>query len=94
MRFTTARLCGGEALMAISSEVMDLSMDRVASVLSGCGHTVKQKDDMMLITEWNGMEVTIYPQGKVMFFPLKDKSACIRYATGIMDSVSGSDSAL
>lgn len=84
MRFTTARLCGGEALMAISADVMDLDMGHVADVLGAEGCTIKEKDEMMLIAEWNGMDTTIYPQGKIMFFPLKDKSLCIKYATELL----------
>ena len=28
MRFTTARLCGGEALMAISADILDIDLER------------------------------------------------------------------
>ena len=34
---------------------------------------------------WNGMETTLYRQGKVMFFPLSDKATCIKYATEILE---------
>ena len=41
----------------------------------------------MLIMEWKGMEVTIYPQGKVMFYPLSEKELAIEYATMILEKV-------
>lgn len=85
MRFTTARLCGGEALMAISAEIMDLDMERARKVLESEGCLIKQSDGMMMVFEWNQMEVTLYPLGKVMFFPLKDKALCIKYATEILE---------
>ena len=87
MRFTTARLCGGEALMAISSEVMDLDMVKARGVFESQGCRIKQSDELMLLFDWRDMEVTLYPVGKVMFFPLQDKSLCIRYATELLEQV-------
>ena len=46
-----------------------------------------QQDDMMVVFQWNGMEVTLYRQGKVMYFPLEDKALCIRYATELLESL-------
>ena len=87
MRFTTARLCGGKALMAISSDMMDIDMGRARETVAGWGCRIIQEDDMMLLFEWKGMETTLYPTGKVMFFPLEDKAACIRYATEILEQL-------
>ncbi|MDR0509456.1 MAG: hypothetical protein LBG63_06530 [Candidatus Methanoplasma sp.] len=85
MRFTTVRLCGGEALMAVSADGLDLNMEEASARLERKGFQIKQKDEMMIIMDWNWMETTIYPQGKVMFFPLKDRSLCIKYATEILE---------
>lgn len=87
MKFTTMRLCGGEALMAISADELNINMDDAEGILAKMGYPIKQKDDMMMVIEWNDMETTIYPQGKVMFFPLKDRSLCIKYATEILDKI-------
>jgi len=87
MRFTTVRLCGGEALMAVPADVLDLKMEDVSEKMEAMGSSVKQVDDMMLVADWNGMETTVYPQGKVMFFPLKDRSLCIRYAAEILEKL-------
>ena len=87
MRFTTVRLCGGEALMAVSADELDLNMGTVSRRMEEDGFTVKKMDEMMLIVDWNGMETTIYPQGKVMFFPLKDRALCIKYATEILEKL-------
>lgn len=87
MRFTTARLCGGKALMAVSSEELDIDPVGAAEALGERGFEVTQADEMMAVFQWNGMEVTLYRQGKVMFFPLEDRAACISYATGILESL-------
>ncbi len=85
MRFTTARLCGGKALMAISSDELDVDVEAAAEGFREAGCEVSQADDMMAVFTWNGMEVTLYRQGKVMFLPLEDRSLCIRYATEILE---------
>lgn len=87
MRFTTARLCGGQALMAISADIMDLDLDKAVGIIEKDGGTVKQKDEMMLIFDWNGMEVTLYPQGKVMYLPQTDRAKCISDATALLEKI-------
>ena len=88
MKFTVTRLCGGKALMAASSEMMDIDLEGAAHKLSEDGFTKKKnEDDLMMILEWKGMEVTLYPQGKVMFYPLSEKDLAIEYATMIFDKV-------
>lgn len=85
MKFTTARLCGGKALMAVSADDLGIDMGRAAEVIRSKGLEVSSADPMMIVFQWNGMETTLYPQGKVMFFPLEDKPLCIKYATEILE---------
>ena len=90
MRFTVTRLCGGKALMAASKDVLDLDMSKAERVMSERG-PIKSHDEMMLVSQWNDMEVTIYPQGKVMFFPLADKDKAVEYATNIIERIRSDD---
>lgn len=83
MRFTITRLCGGKALMAASRDVLDIDLARTEEFLSSEG-AVKTRDGFMLVADWRGMEVTVYPQGKVMFHPLSDKDRAVSYATEIL----------
>ena len=86
MRFQITRLCGGKALMCASREVMDLDMEKARTVLEFRGE-VKSFDEMMAVSQWNEMEVTLYPQGKVMFYPLSDKDKAVEYATEIISEI-------
>ena len=85
MRFSVARLCGGQALMAVSADPMDIDMDAAAEKIMSEGLPIQTKDDQMIVYQWDGMETTLYRQGKVMFFPLSDKATCIKYATEILE---------
>ena len=87
MKFTTARLCGGKALMAISADPMDIDIEKAAEKFAAEGCKITSKDEMMLVFTWNGMDTTLYKQGKIMFFPLEDKPLCIKYATEILESL-------
>ena len=87
MRFTTARLCGGKALMAVSADEMDIDIAKAAERFAAEGCPIIQQDEMMLVFQWTGMETTLYRQGKVMFFPLEDKHLCIKYATEMLESL-------
>lgn len=86
MRFQITRLCGGKALMCASRDPLSLDMERARAVLESRGE-VKSFDEMMAVSQWNEMEVTLYPQGKVMFFPLSDKDKAVEYATEILTEI-------
>jgi hypothetical protein len=73
--------------MAIPAEELNVDLDHAADVMGAEGSSVKQRDEMMIVVDWKEMETTIYPQGKVMFFPLKDKTLCIQYATEILGKI-------
>jgi len=85
MKFSIARLCGGQALMAVSVDIMDIDMEAAAKKMESEGLNIKNKDDQMIVYDWNDMETTLYRPGKVMFFPLSDKATCIKYATEILE---------
>ncbi len=73
--------------MAVSTDELDIDMAKAADKFSSEGCEVIQQDEMMMVFKWNGMETTLYSQGKVMFFPLEDKHLCIKYATEILESL-------
>ena len=87
MRFTTARLCGGKALMAISADELDIDIAKAAEKFRAEGCEIASQDEVMLVFTWNGMDTTLYKVGKVMFLPLEDKHLCIKYATQILESL-------
>ena len=87
MRFTTARLCGGKAFMAISADLLDLDLNKAESVLKEEGCEILEKDEFMLVYKWHDKEVTLYPQGKVMYLPQTDRAECIRDATELFEKI-------
>jgi hypothetical protein len=88
MRYSVTRLCGGKALMTAPRETVVIDIKKAAGILSGTG-VMKSCDDMMLVVLWKGMDVTIYQQGKVMFYPLDDRDEAISYADEILGMLIG-----
>ena len=86
MKFDTTRLCGGLAIMASPLEECSLNMTSARNVLAAMG-TIKESDELMIVLLWNEMEVTVYPQGKIMFHPLADKAVAVRYANEILNKI-------
>ncbi len=80
MRFTVARLCGGKALMMIPREPVPLDLHEAGRILSveAEGFSV---EGPMSVCRWRGMEMTLYDQGKVMFYPLEDRKRGIALAS-------------
>ena len=73
--------------MAVPADQMDIDMSKVPAALGVDPSAITSSDEEMMVFQWNGMETTLYRQGKVMFFPLEDKAACIKYATQILEAV-------
>lgn len=71
--------------MAISADELDIDVLEAAKGFEHEGLAVTEKDEMMCVFQWNGMETTLYRQGKIMFFPLEDKQLCIKFATEILE---------
>ena len=72
--------------MVSSKEDLKIDLTRASDVFSGIGE-ITQIDDAMMVMKWKKMEVTVYPQGKVMFHPLTDKDTAIKYASELLNSL-------
>lgn len=73
--------------MAISADVLDIDISKACGILESEGIIIDSQDEIMAVFMWNGMETTLYSQGKIMFFPLEDKPRCIAYATEILEKL-------
>ena len=87
MRFNITRLCGGKALMASPSETFDFDLDKSSEILKDEFEIKRNEGGLMLVMSWKEMEVTLYPQGKIMFYPLSEKELAVEYATLILEKL-------
>ena len=68
--------------MAAARDTISIDITDAADKMADIG-IIKSCDDMMLVMSWKDMEVTLYSQGKIMFYPLDDRNAAISYADEI-----------
>jgi len=72
--------------MVSSKDDLNIDLAHASEVFSGVGE-ITQIDDAMMVMKWNKMEVTIYPQGKVMFHPLTEKETALKYASELLNKL-------
>jgi hypothetical protein len=72
MKFRLIRVCKGEAMSAIPQEVVRYDLKASISSLEKNGYQVEDKD-IMLVSKKNGIEVTVYVNGRLMISPMQDK---------------------
>ncbi|MCQ2056456.1 MAG: hypothetical protein MJY64_03220 [archaeon] len=90
MNFTVTRLCGGKALMVIPREDTNINLKYVPDILGEEFVVKSDHEGLMLVLNWKNMDVTLYPQGKIMFYPLDDKNLAIEYAVSIFNKIRNS----
>ncbi len=73
--------------MAISVDILDLDMAKAEEYLRSQGCEIVSRDEMMLVYRWEGKEVTLYSQGKVMYLPQTVRADCIRDATALLEKL-------
>jgi len=72
MKFRLIRVCKGEAMSAIPQEVVRFDLTGSVGKLIENGFQVDDKD-IMLVARKDGIEVTIYVNGRLMISPMQDK---------------------
>jgi len=74
--------------MVTPRDTVNVDTRKAAEALSSDAE-IKSADDMMLVMLWNGMEVTVYAQGKIMFHPLEGRDAAVAYANELLGVILG-----
>ncbi|MFA5312126.1 MAG: hypothetical protein WC375_02265 [Methanomassiliicoccales archaeon] len=72
MRFRLIRVCKGEAMSAIPQDVVRFDLEASIGPLREAGYEVEDRE-MMLLARHDGVEVTIYINGRLMISPMADK---------------------
>ena len=84
LRFTVTRLCGGQDLVLTPNRKIPIDCDRVFLQMRS-RYTRGAKDSARF--DWNGLMVTVYPAGSIMFSFFNDRVTAERYARMILSEV-------
>ncbi|QLH74458.1 MAG: hypothetical protein HPY73_02650 [Methanomassiliicoccales archaeon] len=71
-RFRIIRVCKGESMSAIPQDVARYDLEASAIALKERGYEVDDKE-VMLLAKKDGIEVTVYMNGRLMISPMKDR---------------------
>lgn len=72
MNYKVVRICDSDALSVIPKESVRFDLDRCDEVLKSNGLEVENVG-VMITTSLDGVEITLYRNGRLMFHPLGDK---------------------
>ena len=72
MRFRLIRVCKGEAMSAIPQDVVRFDLKGSVAALQEAGYKAEDRD-IMVIASKDGIEITIYVNGRLMITPMKEK---------------------
>lgn len=73
MEFVAVRPCRFEAYEAVPRSRLTLDLDECEEKLRSSGYTVVSNAGVMLVVR-KGAEVTVYPHGRLLMHPAKDKA--------------------
>jgi hypothetical protein len=72
MKFRLIRVCKGEAISTIPQDVVRFDLKASIGPLKEAGYEVED-NDLMLLAKYEGVEVTIYINGRLMITPMAEK---------------------
>ena len=84
LRFTVTRLCGGQDLVLTPDRKIPIDCDRVF-VQTGSTYVRGARDSARF--DWNGIMVTVYPAGSIMFSFFNDRVKAEGYAKAILSEI-------
>ena len=84
LRFTVTRLCGGQDLVLTPNRKIPIDCDRVFAQIKS-SYIRGAKDSARF--DWNGIMITIYPAGSIMFSFFNDRPRAEEYARMILSEV-------
>ncbi|MCG7844296.1 MAG: hypothetical protein MIO90_02560 [Methanomassiliicoccales archaeon] len=72
MKFRVERICRTDSMSAIPMERRRFDLPASVVSLEAAGHAV-ESHELYLVVDVDGLNLTIYPSGRVLIHPLNDK---------------------
>lgn len=86
MEFVTVRPCRFDAFEAVPRDRLALDLDDCERLLKDAGYEVVSNAGVMLVVR-KGVDVTVYPHGRLLIHPVKDKVQAERAADEVYHSL-------
>ncbi|HUT27455.1 MAG TPA: hypothetical protein VMW85_05360 [Methanomassiliicoccales archaeon] len=72
MKFKVERICRTDSMSAIPMERIRFDLKASVETIEQAGHAVESQE-LYLAIKMEGLDVTIYPSGRMLIHPLNDK---------------------
>ncbi|MCX6650609.1 MAG: hypothetical protein NT131_03000 [Methanomassiliicoccales archaeon] len=73
MKFRVERICHTDSISAVPMERQRFDLNVSVKNLQAAGLSVEQHE-LYIVTDVDGLNVTIYPSGRFLYHPLNDKA--------------------
>jgi hypothetical protein len=88
MRFKALRICQSKSFSVVPQEVVRYDLERAAVLLQEGRYEISPVE-VMLITGKDGVEVTLYVNGRLMIEPARSKEEADRIAEAFYSLIKG-----
>ncbi len=86
MEFLAVKPCRYDAFEAVPKGKVSLDLDDCESRLKGSGYEVLANPGVMLVVR-KGVEITVYPHGRLLMHPVKDRDEALRLARDLFTAL-------
>ncbi|MCJ7463701.1 MAG: hypothetical protein MUO81_03065 [Thermoplasmata archaeon] len=86
LEFIAIKPCKYDAYEAVPKDKISLDMDVCESVLAIKGYEILSNPKVMLVVR-KGVEITVYPRGRLLMHPVKDRDQAELYARAIYSAL-------
>ncbi|MBE0518126.1 MAG: hypothetical protein IH630_02730 [Thermoplasmata archaeon] len=73
LEFLAVKPCKSDAYEAVPKMRLDLDLDECEMRLSRDGYEIVSNAGVMLTVSKNGLEITVYPHGRLLMHPMKNR---------------------
>ena len=86
LEFLAVKPCKFDAYEAVPKTKVDLDLDRCEKILAGKGYKILANPKVMLVVK-KEVEMTLYPRGRLLMHPVKDRSEASKRAKELYDAL-------
>ncbi|MBN1677667.1 MAG: hypothetical protein JW880_03935 [Candidatus Thermoplasmatota archaeon] len=86
MEFIAVKPCRPDAYEAVPKGRISLDLHDCEKALAGKGYEVLSSPGVMLVLR-KGVEITLYPHGRLLLHPVNDREAALKAAKELYDAL-------
>lgn len=84
LKFTVTRLCGGQDLLLTPNRKIPIDLDRVFTEMKS---TYPRTTKDFVKFDWNGLSMTVYPAGSILFWFFNNRPKAEEYARQLLSEI-------